>query len=481
MRYLRQVPRQTTPNIATLTATSALDANQLALFQQLTQTAKAGGAVPTQPVKVPVSLVPSSATANVPPVAPPFGGPSQPLPYRDDHFGPGRRDPKYDSFNGPDRGRDRDEYHDERHDFRGEYRGGQRGGYRGRGRGRWDERDRHKDHRERDWNAAQRSRPSRSRSPPRTKYGGGRRDIRPYSPPRRLSVAQTSTSSHTEQRPTSSAVNGKDEFGRDLRPQSPNELAPSPQSHTAAAQSPPPSSSVPDSLVNDATEIDSQGTRRATSSTGQASQTEQAQLDTEGESTVPNLGLDAFDIASFNPTDPSSWVALGKAWTVSHGSMPSQEELMQYVMSGGMMGMHPMSGQYDIQQQGQWGEQEQCWDDTQQWNGSKGRGRGRGGFHRGNSRGGSLGYSGGSYGDRDTDAVTLGGGGDQDSYDSRCGEDTSWKDSSNQRDETYAGDHQVQGEQLESVASSGGGRAGRMEKVGDKWVFVRGEATPEAA
>ncbi len=469
-----QLTRQTTPNIATLASAPAphLDANQLALFQQLTQTAKAGGAVPTQPVTVPVSLVPSSTTANVPPVAPPVGGPSQSLPYRDDHFGPGRRDPKYDRFNGPERGRDRDEYHDERRDFKGEYRGGQRG--RGRGRGRWDDRDRYKDNRERDWNAAQRNRRSRSRSPPRNRFGGARREVRPYSPPRRPSLSLTSGSPLQRDGPPSSVDSGKDEFGRDLRPQSPEESTPPSQSHTAAALSPPPPSSAPGPLAEDTQEKEKvpRDTSQITSSIPQATTDVLPRMD----SAEPNPGLDTFDMTSFNPTDPSSWEALGKAWTVSRGTMPSQEELMQYVMSGGAMGMFStsMAGQYDAEQGEQWGAgQDQDWEPAQQWNE---RGRGRGGLHRGNGRGSNWGYSGGrGYGQRDTDAITLGGGDDQESYELAYGEDSSWQDFSMQNGN--AEQQQAPGEQSESVGSTGGGRAGRMQRVGDKWVFVRADAT----
>lgn len=239
---------QTAPNIApgsavptTPAGVPQLDARQMTLFQQLTQVASAGNTAATLPVPVP-SLVPSAAPANAVPVAPPFGGPSQSLPYRVESNGfAAPRDTQYDSsYNGPHRGR---EYYDHRRDPRGDYRGpprndhnrdprgeykseprrgdfrgGPRGGFRGRGRGRWDDYGEHHLNRSREnrWDLPHgRSPNSRSRSPV------ARNGRRPHSQPRdgpaphsARSPTRSSTADHTND-------SGKDEFGRDLRPASP--------------------------------------------------------------------------------------------------------------------------------------------------------------------------------------------------------------------------------------------------------------------
>jgi len=67
-------------------------------------------------------------------------------------------------------------------------------------------------------------------------------------------------------------------------------------------------------------------------------------------STVKAVGLDSFEFSSFSPTDPASWKALGDAFTVTNGYLPSQEELMQYIMAQMMtlgmgMGSAPMPPQ----------------------------------------------------------------------------------------------------------------------------------------
>lgn len=51
-------------------------------------------------------------------------------------------------------------------------------------------------------------------------------------------------------------------------------------------------------------------------------------------------GLDSFDLTTFDLTSPVSWEALGKAWEATNGVSPTQETLMQFVMMSGMsMGM----------------------------------------------------------------------------------------------------------------------------------------------
>jgi protein NRD1 len=51
-------------------------------------------------------------------------------------------------------------------------------------------------------------------------------------------------------------------------------------------------------------------------------------------------GLDSFDFTTFDFTSPASWEALGKAWEATNGVSPTQEMLMQFVMMSSMsMGM----------------------------------------------------------------------------------------------------------------------------------------------
>ncbi|KAH9920493.1 hypothetical protein B0H21DRAFT_845002 [Amylocystis lapponica] len=65
-------------------------------------------------------------------------------------------------------------------------------------------------------------------------------------------------------------------------------------------------------------------------------------------------GLETFDASTFDPSSPASWVALGNAWSVTHRYIPSQEELMQFTLSGGLMGLLPIASQFDAQQMDVW-------------------------------------------------------------------------------------------------------------------------------
>jgi protein NRD1 len=101
---------------------------------------------------------------------------------------------------------------------------------------------------------------------------------------------------------------GKDEFGRDIRPPSPN---------TA---------------------------KSATTSTG-TSVVQQPSDPRQSSGFVParapphpvqsptmSSGLDQIDFTTFDFSSAAAWEALGKAWEVTHGSLPSQEQLMQLVV-----------------------------------------------------------------------------------------------------------------------------------------------------
>ncbi|OBZ73759.1 hypothetical protein A0H81_06360 [Grifola frondosa] len=147
--------------------------------------------------------------------------------------------------------------------------------------------------------------------------------------------------------------------------------------------------------------------------------------------------------------------------------MPSQSDLIQFMMQGPHMGL-PVTSQFTTQQGGQWYDQSQGWNYSQQSQPNRGawRGgfndRGRGGGHGsyGNSR--NAGYTGGrGFEQQDTDAITL------------AGEDPGDEDTSSASWQISA-DTQLRNGQSEvrHPESSVGGQ-GRMQKVGEKWVFVR--------
>lgn len=430
-----------------------------------------GGTGPTAPVTIPVSLVPSSATANaVPPVVPPQGGPSQP-PYRNDHYGPGRRNAHYDRYDDPDRGRNRDEQ--QNFDDRREFRGGYRGGFRGRGRGRWDDRTHTQErHRDRDFQSPPRSRRSRSRSPPR----GGSRHTGPhprsYSPPHRPPYYPFAHVQAGERPPVSQP--DKDEFGRDLRQTSSSEGTPTP-SLTDAPQSPPavpPPASV--SSVDESSETKPPNPVESTSNPASLSPVLPINVAPSTIAQGVAVGLESFDLTTFNPTDPASWEALGKAWAVSNGYMPSQDELMQFMMSASSMGTYATGNQYGMQQQGvQWGGHDQMWDQTDTRRG-RGRGRGRGGgYGRGNGRDANWGYSQGGY-DRETDAITLGGGEEYESY-----QGEQHQNGSEFGQNVGPSDSEAPPAAPENSPPTRS--AGKMQRVGDKWVFVRAGTTETAS
>ncbi|GJJ11423.1 hypothetical protein Clacol_005656 [Clathrus columnatus] len=151
---------------------------------------------------------------------------------------------------------------------------------------------------------------SRSRSPPRFGAGRGRgRDIRPYSPPHRPSLTPVSKDEairDTRVTPPGSLESGKDEFGRDIRPPSPT------------AERDPNHVSQSDMQVN-------------TISTTEQRQSVPNSIQSNNNMSL-RRGLDAFDLAAFDFSSPDAWEALGNAWQVTHGTLPSQEQLMQFVM-----------------------------------------------------------------------------------------------------------------------------------------------------
>ena len=409
--------------------------------------------MPNQRFPVPsMSVVPPSTPASIPPVASPVGGPSQNLFHRDiDYRGFNRREQQNDRFAGPPRGRE--PYYDNR-----DQRGGFRGAPRGRGRGRWDERNRQFDRNRGPEGRSQLGRnvQSRSRSPERRNG----RDFRPYSPPRKQPFVQNSHSPPLHTPPADGPAAGKDEFGRDLRPSSPHEDSPAPASH-APGSSPSRSASTPADDYGPAFPQRSQYDAISPSSTANHPPPPTISATSSISSSAPAGGLESFDLTNFDPTAPASWELLGKAWNVTHGYLPSQEELFQYVMSMNEAATFPIMSQYEDTPQRQWSnDQEGGW----ARNGPRRGGRGQRasfvhGHEYGNGRGGFRGR-GGKF-EQDTDALTLAGGDEPSSYDSSV-------NSYAQEQGLYQNGGVYSDQNVGAAGPQGGGH---MEKVGDGWVW----------
>ncbi|KAG2092308.1 uncharacterized protein F5147DRAFT_822544 [Suillus discolor] len=368
----------------------------LALLQQLALTANAPNGAPTQPAIQLRNTQPSSAPQH----PHPSHLNSEPQPYSSSHtqHNPGR-DSWQSRSNQFDHGRERDGFHDSNS------RGGFQRGFRGRGwgRGRWDDRD-HDRFKDRDWNSSPRPRNSRSRSPRRFNV----QRPRPYSPPQRP-AANRDVAPNQNAAKLSEA--GKDEFGRDIRPSS----ATPPRAASVDAQTQPPMvpsvnlarTAAPENRVPVSDQLPSV-----------AASTSTQKVETRKPSSAPALqqpGLDQFDITTFDFTAPSSWEALGKMWHSTYGDTPTQEELMQFIMTGGVVAF---PGQANAVQAGQW--QEPSWSAQSAghgrgWQGVRGRGRGlvartHGTLGHGNHR------DGGHWGEdaQHADAIVLGEAGGQD-------------------------------------------------------------------
>ncbi|KAF5338407.1 hypothetical protein D9611_012490 [Ephemerocybe angulata] len=328
---------------------------------------------------------------------------------------------------------------------------------------------------------------------------------------------------------------GKDEFGRDIRSPSPERGpndAPSdgtpnipPHTNIPASASPPldprlrlrqtvdisdrePSntsvSNIRDSAdVAPSTSASSslQSSAFPSSSTAAAATTLSADVSKgslaaaeAGPTSVEGQGLDKFDFSTFDMTSPTSWEALGKMWQVTYGIMPAGEQLMQFVVSGGTM--RPEVGQADavgmaqqqVQQQQvrqQVPQQVQSFisgdeEKLEYGGGYSGRGRGgggrgwRGGYGGGRGRGGGGGgYNNGygnarmgqnnswGYDDQGTDAIVLGG-----------GDESPVNYSQNYQQDQYSVGMD-NGSHMSPQSAGGGGNSGKMQRVGDKWVFTR--------
>lgn len=438
--YFSQTPPNTDPQ---------LHQTQLALLQQLALTAKLANGSPTPPpgqTPPPTDGNTSPAVNSAPEPSHSFSRPPQ---TRFDIPG----DARYARNGYPDRARDQRDFRDERHP-----RGGARGGYRGRGR--WEDHhnyDRFKQ-RDRDWVPPSRPRRSRSRSPRRQEE---RRNVRPYSPPRRpLNDRDPHHQPELRTPPTSS--HGKDEFGRDIRASSHSpSISTSAEDTQALAPmdlSVDPTPGVPPDYH---TPVSDQLPLVAASTSAQSTETH-----TPSSASQQQPGLDQFDINTFDATAPPSWEALGNMWRITYDYPPSQEELMQFVMKESMAAAAARGS--NGAQGGQW--QPGNWEEhgsrhSGGWRGGRGRGNhagvGRGGY--GNYRDGG-GYANMTEQSEPSCAIVLNG--DVEPSDSPAANNQSMV-LNHSDDKSESHDSTAEGGQTE------GRGGGRMQRVGDKWVFVR--------
>jgi protein NRD1 len=202
-------------------------------------------------------------------------------------------------------------------------------------------------------------------------------------------------------------------------------------------------------------------------------QTASANLTSGSEDATGGAGLESFDYSTFDPTSPSSWEALGKAWAATNGRQPLQEELMMFVMEFTVsMANQVLPGGPAAQANQRTTGQGQSRGGPPR--GGRGRGGafgsrgGRRGFHSGGNGRAGWEYGGdgyGGYGDANgTDAIVL-------------GEHTNDIQGSQAQDapvhEQVAQAGPGEGEEGDGAMGTGG----RMQKVGDKWVFVRNDGS----
>ncbi|KAK0202534.1 hypothetical protein DFS33DRAFT_1340991 [Desarmillaria ectypa] len=401
---------------ANTTGTTApqLELSQLAILQQLAQTAQRGNGGVSAPASSPTDFV---NVTNVPDPRRPAASLS-PKPLSDQRYrpimSPNSHDiPRRDRYN--DSG-DAREYSNDRGASPSEHRNGYRDHDRNNGRGSRDIRDRFK---EKDM-SPRRTGHSRSRSPRRY---GGRRGVGPYSPPRRPSMPVAESRNVTE----SSGDGEKDEFGRDVRPR-----LQSPEAELKQQSATQPPLAVSADTLPTAPPVASTSTSYHESPPPSATAVEPVQP------VEQSIGLEAFNPQTFDPTSPAAWESFGKMWEVTNGQPPSQEQLMRYLMTtmSGVMGVSEQNQYSDWQGQGQYVNQQQF----QRGRGrssTRGRGRGRGSFSQF------------SHEDPGTEAIVLGGGSNV---------QTEYQDN--------------------KQASGKSGSGGSMQNIGGKWVFVRDSAPP---
>ena len=412
-----RAPLSQNPDVA------SLGAPQLALLQQLALTAQLGSVPPTQ---LPVSqstgqpLVPNGSTTQRSSQEP-----------RPTHLGVemNRQDPRVSRF------MDRDT---RQADNTSNQYDSHRGGYRGRGRGRWVD---HRSYGER--NGRSPSRHDRSRSPKRSSAS---RDPRSGQSPNRSSNIRPFVGDRTRE-------SGKDEFGRELR-----------QSSSTPTNSPTPDETRRPRTTADASQMDTSVTANTSARPVETHTSGSAPASATPASSEP--GLDKFDITTFDFTLPSSWEALGKMWRVTCGYAPSQEELMQFVVtSGASLASSIPAAEATASSNEYTGTQWNAGGGGVAWRGGRGRGGpARGGRGYGNYRGnGHAAYSNAhthSSFQNHSDAVVLGDDGVQHSG-------SVYQDDGNSANPAQSG--------------GSGSNGGKMQRVGDRWMFVKDSAAVQGA
>ena len=431
--------------ITNVGASPQLDATQLAVLQQLAHTAASVPSVSQNlplPEPVNVQKFPSSSGVSGSSHSPPSS-------HRDEPHNMAKKEQRYNRFRSPE-----NEIGVNPHFDLDSKRGKYRGGLRSRGRGdhlthKWDNRDRDS-YRTSEIDQSPprggRGGRSRSRSPP-SRYGGRSsrfsQRTRFASPSQRQESLQGSTASKTN------IDSGKDEFGRDIRSQSPHSKSPS-----VARETPLPAPSSPTTIIKPrvesrsslavTTNLDQKSVSSLVTANDAASDKPSAPLVSN---TVPysGLGMDSFDLSTFDYTSPTSWEALGKMWQVTNGYLPSTEQLIQFVISSG-------TGQMSFPELSN-GNQQQSSEFTNQSWGEEQLSHGGSGFPHGNGR--NI-----HQGSDTTDAIVLGG-----------------DDTSSSQNTSISSCQKTTPTLHESQTSGSSSSSGRMQKVGDKWVFVRGSTT----
>jgi protein NRD1 len=264
----------------------------------------------------------------------------------------------------------------------------------------------------------------------------------PYSPPRRPSVASLDTSS--ADRVPGAPEPGKDEFGRDIRPPSQERDSLSAVEDSRIPPPPPPLQVAPVAAIKDVGPA-----LKSNQVPVSPSETTSLQApNTVVSSVTTPLPLNNFDMTTFDFTSPASWEALGKMWEATHGYMPSQEELMQFVFSGGMVGpnihdqMNPQRG---------WSEPSWAGNSSERSSGQPWQGGGRGGLQRG-GQGSGYGYN----------SRPVVGGQEENSTELPHADSNGI---------AAPGGSDIQTTSPETPAA--GRLGGKMQRVGDRWVFVR--------
>ncbi|KAL5492593.1 hypothetical protein ACEPAI_4040 [Sanghuangporus weigelae] len=325
---------------------------------------------------------------------------------------------------------------------RGGYGRGSRGGFRGRGRGDF------RGHYEQDrdpplplWDRGSVGPYENSPPPSRRRF-----DNRSQSPPprrrdNRLEHDSPPRPSTDQSRAMVSRFleAGKDEFGRDIRSDSEEPTADSGEARSPAAES----------RQRDA----NFAVARADASEHSSSDRDAVMPVVDSKLSNPDaVGLDGFDIGTFDPTSAESWRALGNAFQATHGYVPSQEELMYLVMSsmGMMMDMATHQGMNGSEMDPAVGMEDSI--STPEFtDGTTGQ--------LGVSDWRTTAYT-ASVDDHRSDAVVLG-----HNTDDRPGKGTIDLTAS------ITSDSPTNDDAGDGPSSS----TGRMQKMGDRWVFVRNE------